>query len=241
MKREVIIDTETTGLETKLGHRIIEIGCIELINREVTDNNFHVYINPEREIDAGALQVHGISASFLQDKPKFAEICQEFLTFIKDATLVIHNAPFDVGFINYELALLKAKKHKPIDKYLKVIDTLAMARRRFPGQRNSLDALCKRYEVDNSKRDLHGALVDADLLAQVYLAMTGGQTSMFVGDNELDDKEKNQPLAMGRYDYKIIYADATETDAHQAYLQALTEKSGQPALWQKLVQEDDRN
>ena len=183
--RQVVLDTETTGLEHSQGHRIIEIGCVELINRKLTERQFHLYIKPDREIDPGAIEVHGISNEFLKDKPRFAEIVDDFIAFVEGAELVIHNAPFDIGFLNHELSLLK--NHQPMDQYCTVLDTLVMARKKHPGQRNSLDALCKRYGIDNSHRDLHGALLDAEILADVYRFMTGGQTQLLLDEEE--DKE----------------------------------------------------
>lgn len=181
--RQIILDTETTGLEPSDGHRIIEIGCIELINRKFTGNNFHIYINPEREVDAGALKIHGITNTFLRNKPKFHEIFHELYNYVNGSELIMHNAPFDVKFLNYEimLSMQKVENHgiKKIEQICEIIDTLQLARQRHPGQRNSLDALCKRYHVDNSNRKLHGALLDAEILAKIYLRMTGGQSSLF--------------------------------------------------------------
>ena len=175
--RQIVLDTETTGLEVSQGHRIIEIGCIELINRRVTENHWHQYINPGREIDAGAFEVHGISNEFLGDKPSFAEIAKDFLDYVDGAELVIHNAPFDIGFLNSELSRLDEPAGS-IESRCSVLDTLLLARQKHPGQKNNLDALCRRYEIDNSQRSLHGALLDARILADVYLVMTGGQTSL---------------------------------------------------------------
>ena len=172
--RQVVLDTETTGLDVADGHRVIEIGAVEIINRSVTDHYYHQYLNPEREIDAGAQEVHGISLEFLSDKPKFKDVHHDFLEFIGDSELIIHNAPFDVGFLNHELNCIKHKLNN-IEDVCSVFDTLIYARKMHPGQRNSLDALCKRYEIDNSHRELHGALLDAQILADVYLAMTGGR------------------------------------------------------------------
>lgn len=174
--RQIVLDTETTGLEVSAGHRLIEIGCVELVSRRPSGRHFHCYLNPEREIDEGATQVHGFTWDKLKGEPRFAEIAAEFLAFIEGAELIIHNAPFDLGFLRAELARLEVGVS--IDDDLRVIDTLALARDRHPGQRNSLDALCKRYGVDNSRRDLHGALLDAEILAEVYLAMTGGQSKL---------------------------------------------------------------
>ncbi len=172
--RQIVLDTETTGLEPAEGHRIIEIGCVELVDRRLSRNNFHQYLQPDREIDQGAVEVHGITNEFLRDKPRFADIAEDFLDYVRDAELIIHNAPFDVGFLDHELSKWSEQARR-IEQLCQVIDTLTMARSLHPGQRNSLDALCKRYAVDNSKRDLHGALLDAEILADVYLAMTGGR------------------------------------------------------------------
>jgi DNA polymerase-3 subunit epsilon len=180
--RQVVLDTETTGLETSKGHRIIEIGCVELIDRRITDKHWHFYINPEREIDAGAFAVHGISTESLQDKPLFADVAQDFVDYIKGAELVIHNATFDVGFLDHELAKLDGESTR-INSICSVLDTLVMARQKHPGQKNNLDALCRRYFIDNSQRSLHGALLDARILADVYLAMTGGQTALSLDDD----------------------------------------------------------
>jgi len=180
--RQVVLDTETTGLEVSQGHRIIEIGCVEVLHRRTTDQQYHQFLNPEREIDAGAQAVHGISSEFLADKPKFANIADDFIEFITDSELIIHNASFDVGFINAELKLL-GHQITDINTCCKVIDSLTMARKMHPGQKNNLDALCKRYEIDNSHRELHGALLDAQILADVYLALTGGQTMLSLAAN----------------------------------------------------------
>jgi DNA polymerase-3 subunit epsilon len=185
--RQIVLDTETTGLSTAQGHRIIEIGCLEMVNRRLTGREFHRFLNPERDIEAGAVAVHGISREQLETEPKFAEIVDDFLDFIRDGELIIHNAEFDVGFLEYELALIKHPQPKITD-HCQVLDTLSLARELHPGQRNSLDALCKRYEVDASKRDVHGALIDSELLALVYLAMTGGQSSLLL-DEEGDSNE----------------------------------------------------
>ena len=175
--RQIVLDTETTGLEVSQGHRVIEIGCIELVNRRVTGNHWHYYFNPDREVDIGAFEVHGISNEFLQDKQRFAELADEFYRYVEGAELVIHNAPFDMGFLNRELSLLDAPP-APLEECCAVLDTLLLARQKHPGQKNNLDALCKRYDIDNSQRSLHGALLDARILADVYLVMTGGQTSL---------------------------------------------------------------
>ncbi len=177
--RQVVLDTETTGLSTSSGHRIIEIGCLELVDRRLTGRDFHRFLNPDRDIDQGAEAVHGISRASLQDEPRFPEIVDDLLAFLKDAELIIHNAAFDIGFLEHELALMKHAQPK-IEQHATVLDTLTLARKIHPGQRNSLDALCKRYEVDASKRDVHGALIDSELLARVYLAMTGGQAALLL-------------------------------------------------------------
>lgn len=189
--RQIVLDTETTGLETSKGHRIIEIGCVELIDRRITDNHWHFYINPEREIDAGAFAVHGISNESLQDKPLFADVAQNFIDYIKGAELVIHNAAFDVGFLDYELAKLGGEDTR-ISSVSSVLDTLVMARQKHPGQKNNLDALCRRYFIDNSQRSLHGALLDARILADVYLAMTGGQTALGLDDDGSHEEDAGQ-------------------------------------------------
>jgi DNA polymerase-3 subunit epsilon len=223
-KRQIALDTETTGLSADQGHRIIEIGCIEIINRQITGRSFHTYINPERAVDAGAARVHGIQDEFLADKPVFAVIGDEFLDFIKDAELVIHNAVFDIGFLNAEFKRW-SKTIGKITKYCQVLDTLPMAREMHPGQRNSLDALCKRYGVDNKHRDLHGALVDADLLARTYLLMTSGQDSLFgepgekIKDTVLDAIENVR--ASNVIDLPIIRANAEEMQAHCAIMEAI--------------------
>lgn len=221
--RQIALDTETTGLSHSEGHRIIEIAGIEIINRKITGNHFHCYLNPDRDIDAGAQNVHGISREFLKDKPRFAETAEIFLDYIKNAELIIHNASFDVGFLDNELRLLepKLKKSKKVIDYCKIIDTLSMARLRHPGQKNNLDALCKRYNIDNSKRDLHGALLDAQLLAQLYLAMTGGQGSLF-GDESQDfyqSQEKKIKRQLNKnISLRVIKATAEEENLHQQRL-----------------------
>jgi DNA polymerase III subunit epsilon len=233
--RIVVLDTETTGLNPQEGHRIIEIGCVELINRRLTGNRFHVYINPDRLIDAGAIEVHGISNQFLDDKPRFKDVVDDFLTFVRDAELVIHNAPFDVGFINHELSLLKASSAK-IEDYSSVFDTLTYARKKHPGQRNSLDALCKRYGIDNSHRELHGALLDAEILADVFLLMTGGQFSL-LDEDQADSEEKNltqkvRQLSADRPALKIIHCNEDELQAHELRLQAIEKASG-ACVWNR--------
>lgn len=221
--RQVVLDTETTGLDPKQGHRIIEIACLEIINRRLTGNTFHCYINPQRAVDEGAFKIHGLGDEFLQDKPLFNQIADEFFAFIKHSELIIHNAPFDVGFIDHEFHLLKPKLGR-VTQVCKVLDTLSMARDRYPGQRNNLDALCKRYSVDNSARDLHGALIDTDLLAQVYLAMTSGQDSLFSDEQQISTQSKRQTVnntSIDAKDLPVIKASDDEQAAHDAYMQSL--------------------
>jgi DNA polymerase-3 subunit epsilon len=233
--RQIILDTETTGLEPERGHRIIEIGCIEMINRRLTGNSFHKYLNPEREVDSGALEVHGLSNEFLADKPLFADIASEFMAFIKGAELVIHNAPFDVGFIDSELERLPDEQHV-IQDICPVLDTLVLAREMHPGQRNSLDALCRRYEVDNSQRDLHGALLDARILAEVFLAMTGGQADLSLesdtgskaGGQEVEARVDRKGLVL-----KVIPATDAELATHETLLDRLDEDSAGNCLWRR--------
>jgi DNA polymerase-3 subunit epsilon len=226
--RQVILDTETTGLQTEDGHRIIEIGCIELVNRKFTGRRYHQYINPQRVIDDGALAVHGITNQFLANKPTFAEVVDEFITFIHDAELIIHNAPFDIGFINYELRLLGRQAQPVNEDHYRIIDTLVLARQMHAGQRNGLDALCKRYNIDNSHRELHGALLDAHLLAQVYLAMTGGQGSLF---DELQSDDATMTEITDRIivqaqkkNLRVLRANDQELSQHTSQLQNMRAK-----------------
>ena len=194
MSRLIVLDTETTGLDVNDGHRIIEIGCVEIVNRNITSNSFHRYVNPMRQIDDGAKNVHGITYSMLEDKPKFSEILNELLEYLSDSDLIIHNAPFDLGFLSKELSFC-GKEDNYLESSRKIHDTLKISRKRFPGKRNSLDALCARYEIDNTDRNLHGALIDANLLASVYLKMTRGQTSLSMGttieEGEITQVENN--------------------------------------------------
>ena len=231
--RLVVLDTETTGLNPQEGHRIIEIGCVELVNRRLTGKRFHVYINPERIIDDGAIEVHGITNEFLEDKPTFTGIVDDFIAFIQGAELVIHNAPFDVGFINYEFSRLNNGTGTVAD-YSKVFDTLTYARKKHPGQRNSLDALCKRYSIDNSHRELHGALLDAEILADVFLLMTGGQSSLLdEGQGRPEESAVSSEvkyLSTDRPPLKIIRCTEEELDAHQQRLEAI-EKAGGVCIW----------
>jgi DNA polymerase-3 subunit epsilon len=239
--RQIILDTETTGLEPSDGHRIIEIGCVELVNRRITGNTYHQYIQPDRVIDAGAREVHGITDQFLADKPRFADIAGEFLTFIRGAELIIHNAPFDVGFINHEFALL-GKSAGPLSEHCTIVDTLAIARRLHPGQRNNLDALCKRYQIDNSQRDLHGALLDAEILADVYLAMTGGQATLSL-DSRSDMHGEKTPsirrLQPDRPPLRVIQAGAGELEAHVARLDAIDRAHDGACIWRRLEEQPD--
>jgi DNA polymerase-3 subunit epsilon len=225
--RQVVLDTETTGLEPELGHRIIEVGCIEVVNRRRTGRLFHRYLWPDREIDAGALQIHGLTEEFLKGQPRFAEIAGELLEFIRGAELIIHNAPFDVAFLDAELALLPEPRVTIADQSL-VLDTLQMARQMHPGQRNSLDALCKRYAVDNSQRDLHGALLDADLLLEVYLAMTGGQGALTLDDVEPSEAKRAKARRAKRPRGELVVRKASpeELAAHELRLAALDKASG---------------
>ena len=230
--RQIVLDTETTGLEPKQGHRIIEIGCVEIDNRRLTGRDYHQYLQPDRDIDEGAIEVHGITNEFLADKPRIADVIGDFIDFVKGGELIIHNAPFDVGFINHELAMLGAEWGR-IEDHCTVTDTLAMARQMHPGQRNSLDALCKRYEIDNSHRQLHGALLDARILADVYLMMTGGQTMLSLGA----DDEKGGSAAAGirrlpadRPALRVVRAGDAELEAHAQRLDAV-EKAAGKCLW----------
>lgn len=230
--RQVVLDTETTGLEPESGHRIIEIGCVELIDRKKTGRTFHYYVNPEREVDLEAVEVHGITSEMLIDKPKFGDIAQEFLEFIQDSELVIHNAPFDVAFINAELARL-GPEWDQLKDHCKVLDTQEMARRLHPGSRSSLDHLCHRYGVDNSGRELHGALLDAELLLDVYLAMTSGQENLF--DDELFRVQHDQvpviSIDSDRPKLRVIKATEEELAKHNNYLKTLSKESGEKIYW----------
>lgn len=230
-KRQLILDTETTGINPKEGHRIIEIGCVELINRRFTGNNFHVYINPEREIEAEAIAVHGITNERLAAEPKFREIAQSFYDYIQGAELVIHNAAFDVGFIDHEFSMLRPALPE-VKNYCTVLDTLKLARELHPGQKNNLDALCRRYDINNSHRTLHGALLDAEILADVYLLMTGGQVSLNLAGEEAAEQSANQhALTVQRNGMlKVIKASAAELSAHESRLD-LVQKKGGSCLW----------
>src|SRR5574338_235627 len=229
--RQIVLDTETTGLEWRNGHRVIEIGCVELVNRTLTGRHYHVYLNPEREVDAGAVQVHGLSNEFLADKSRFRDVVEDFEVFVRDAELVIHNANFDVGFLNMELGLLDRPK---LDQLCAgVVDTLRLAKEQNPGKKASLDALCERYEIDNAHRTLHGALLDAELLAEVYLAMTRGQESLIIALEE----EPGPALAeldgspVVRAPLKVLRASAAELEAHAEVLAQIAKASKGLCLW----------
>ncbi|GAB6042627.1 DNA polymerase III subunit epsilon [Endothiovibrio diazotrophicus] len=240
--RQIVLDTETTGLEPKQGHRIIEIGCVEMVNRRLTGNTYHQYINPEREVDQGAVEVHGITNEMLADKPTFREIAAEFMAFVDGAELVIHNAPFDTGFLNHELRRLRAEggtDFGTIEAHCEVTDTLALARRMHPGQKNNLDALCKRYDINNSHRELHGALLDSEILADVYRAMTGGQKKLSL-DGESDEGAGGgeqvaaiRRLPADRPRLKVVRASGAELEAHAGYLEAIDKASGGNCLWNR--------
>lgn len=241
--RIVVLDTETTGMPVADGHRVIEIGAVELIGRRLTKRHFHVYLQPDRGIDEGALAVHGITEEFLADKPRFKDIAEDFYDFIKDAVLVIHNAPFDIGFLSNEFALIGQHERVDIAGYCTVLDSLQMARERHPGQRNSLDALCKRYGVDNSGRELHGALLDSEILADVYLAMTGGQTHLSLAGDGSEGDGSGRPqatpirrLPAGRVPTPVVRANGEELSAHAARLKLIEKAAGAPALWLQLEQ-----
>lgn len=230
--RQVVLDTETTGLTIGQGHRIIEIGCLELVNRRLTGREYHRFINPERDIDEGAERVHGISIADLAGQPRFADIADELIEFLRDSELVIHNAEFDVGFLEYELELMQHPRPK-IDEHATVLDTLALARKLHPGQRNSLDALCKRYAVDASERDLHGALIDAELLARVYLAMTGGQAALSLDEDASDvirvvDRTVTRERRPG-LNLTVVAASGEEAAAHEAMLERMRQAGA--CLW----------
>nr|WP_255721721.1 DNA polymerase III subunit epsilon [Ectothiorhodospira lacustris] len=232
--RIVILDTETTGLDPSDGHRIIEIGCVEMVRRRHTSCHYHQYLQPDREVDAGAVEVHGITNEFLVDKPRFADVVEDFIEFVRGAELIIHNAPFDVGFINHELSRLEGDRGR-LEDYCTITDSLVMARKMHPGQRNSLDALCKRYQIDNSGRELHGALLDARILAEVYLAMTGGQKSLSLGVESEGQGTRTadtriRRLPADRPPLAVIRPGQGELEAHEAYLKVLA-KAGELPNW----------
>jgi len=232
--RQIILDTETTGIDPEAGHNIIEIGCVEMVRRRLTGNTWHQYIKPDREGEAEAIEVHGITNEFLADKPRFAELAGDFLEFVRGAELIIHNAAFDIGFLNTELARNGITER--VDEICTVTDTLMLARKKYPGQRNSLDALCRRYGIDNSHRELHGALLDSEILADVYLALTGGQTSLQLGQGDSEDGEGEEPIR--RIDTQalnlaVLRASDDERVRHEAFLDLLDKKSD-GAVWRAL-------
>jgi DNA polymerase-3 subunit epsilon len=246
--RQVVLDTETTGLEAEQGHKIIEIGAVEVIDRRLSGRRFHRYLNPDRDIDDAAMEVHGLTPEFLADKPRFAEIADELLDFIRGAELVIHNAGFDLSFLDRELACLDTLPGS-IRDFCAVTDSLALARHKHPGQKNSLDALCRRYDVDNSQRELHGALLDAEILADVYLAMTGGQTALFGDESPLPFAPGVQasrapvplPEAPGQsHRLRVVRASPEELELHEQRLQALDEASGGVCVWHRLTADTRR-
>jgi DNA polymerase-3 subunit epsilon len=242
MTRQIILDTETTGLEPSDGHRIIEIGCVEIINRKFTENDYRCFLNPERDIDIGAMQVHGITLDDLKDKPKFRDVAKDFLEYIRGAELIIHNAPFDVGFLNHELSLIAADGNPAvrIESHCTVVDTLKLARTMHPGQKNDLDSLCRRYSVDNTDRTVHGARLDARLLAEVYSAMTGGQAAFFEDTNSAsrasnaNNNTEIRRLSADRPPLVITAPSAEELAAHQAWLEEIEKKSGGKCVWKKV-------
>ncbi len=230
MTRQIVLDTETTGLDPAQGHRVIEIGALEILNRRITGASYHVYLNPDRDIDAGALAVHGLNREFLSAKPRFSDVVVEFLDFVRDAELVIHNAPFDIGFLDAELAKLN---DGPMKRYCGVLDTLKLAKQFHPGQKNNLDALCRRYFIDNTGRTFHGALLDAQLLAEVYLAMTRGQETLGIEigqpGNKASVSRRRLPGNVGGL--KVVQASEAELALHEAYLAGLGKESGEVQVW----------
>ncbi len=236
--RQIVLDAETTGLQPRQGHRIIEIGCVEIVNRRLTGNNFHSYLNPQRDIDEGAVEVHGLTAEFLSDKPLYEDIASDFFEYAKGAEVIIHNAAFDVGFINHEYRLM-GSEYSDMASWCNIIDTLHMARKMFPGQRNSLDALCRRYEINNSHRKLHGALLDAKILADVYLMMTGGQNSLFTEESTGDVEFKEKFFDPSRPRLPIIKATVDELNVHLDRLLAIKKSSGE-CVWDS-VNESNKN
>ena len=233
--RQIVLDTETTGLDPKQGHRIIEIGCVEIDNRRLTGKNFHCYLNPDRDIDEAAIEVHGLTRRFLSDKPRFEEIEDEFLEFVTGTELIIHNAPFDIGFLDSELNL--SSSNQSINSVCNVLDTLVLAREKHPGQRNNLDALCKRYGVDNKQRDLHGALLDAEILADVYLVMTSGQSSLALQEESSEaavNFSRTRKLDPVRTPPRVIGASAEELRAHESRLDEIDKKCDERSLWRRV-------
>jgi DNA polymerase III subunit epsilon len=240
--RQIVLDTETTGLEPQNGHRIIEIGCVEIVNRRLTGNHYQQYLQPDREIDLAAVEVHGITGDFLRDKPRFADIAMDFLAFVRGAELIIHNAAFDIGFLNHELKRWNPA-HPVLESLCTVTDTLSMARKLHPGQKNNLDALCKRYSIDNSQRTLHGALLDAEILADVYLAITGGQADLTLdaGEEITIQTVSNVEIHVNRANLIIIRADGVELDAHARVLQIVRSAGKGHCAWDRLEQPQTTN
>lgn len=234
--RQIVLDTETTGINPREGHRIIEIGCVEIVNRRLTGNHYHVYINPQRIVEQEAIEVHGITNEFLADKPLFKDIAEGFIDFIRGAQLVIHNAPFDVGFMDHEFAMVPGISAQTTDQICTVLDTLVLARQLHPGQKNNLDALCRRYGIDNSHRELHGALLDSEILADVYLMMTGGQTKLNLSGKNASESGSSQEvirrLSNERKPLKVIRATADELEQHEQRLD-LVESKGGACLWRQ--------
>lgn len=242
MTRQIVLDTETTGLEVGSGHRVIEIGCVELIDRRPSGRTFQRYLNPERTIDAGAVAVHGITDDFLRDKPRFAEIADDFVSFIDGAEVLIHNAAFDTAFINDELKRAGAKYGRLSERAV-IVDTLELARRKYPGQKNTLDALCKRLGVDNSRREVHGALLDAHLLSDVWIAMTAGQAALALGvvtATAAAGAAQRIAISELRVRPRVVHASATEAAAHALRLDTLDAASGEGSLWRRLEREAEQ-
>ena len=237
--RQIVLDTETTGLETSANHRIIEIGAVEMVNRKHTNQSFHVYINPEREVDEGAASIHGMTLEDLKDKPLFKDIADDLIQFIDGAELIIHNAPFDVGFLNHEFKMLP-ERTSPVEDICKITDSLKLAREFHPGQRNNLDSLCKRYGIDNSLRTLHGALLDAEILADVYLAMTGGQITFLADSDEIDFEQSQAQRKLGKQKRNqelklaVIKPSSDELAQHEAWLDFLDEQCDSGSLWRNM-------
>jgi len=233
MNRQIILDTETTGLDFKTGHRIIEIGCVEIVNRKFTGNEYHTYINPDRDSDEGALKVHGLTTEFLSDKPRFSEIYEDFISFIKDSELLIHNAEFDIGFLDNEIKLV-SKNLNPVEKeVVKITDTLQIAREKHPGQRNSLDALVNRYEINGYDRELHGALLDSKILGDVYLSMTGGQSALdfTANDSHKINVEEVKEKTSSRKKLKVVKVSAKEKARNLEYLAKMKEETEVEPIW----------
>ena len=233
MNRQIILDTETTGLDFKTGHRIIEIGCVEIVNRKFTGNEYHTYINPDRDSDEGALRVHGLTAEFLSDKPRFAEIYEDFISFIKDSELLIHNAEFDIGFLDNEIKLVSKDLDSIEKEVLKITDTLQIAREKHPGQRNSLDALVNRYAINGYDRELHGALLDSKILGDVYLSMTGGQSNLDFTTNDTHEKnvEEVKEKTSSRKKLKVVKVSAKEKARNLEYLAKMKEETDVEPIW----------